>query len=226
MTSDPDKNDLPPTKSLVPGEKGASPKEPSDSASDAYPDLDVKGEIGHGGMGTVYLARETSATRDVALKVLAAERDRDDPRRRMRFLEEAHVTAQLQHPGIVPVYRIGEGAEGRPYYTMRPIEGRTLRAVLDDHRRDEPATRDRFGLRRRVQVFQSVCQAVRFAHDRGVIHRDLKPSNVVVGDYGEVLVIDWGLAKAVSSKTDEAAGGEVGKRPPDADVWKLYEHGS
>ncbi|HUW57284.1 MAG TPA: protein kinase, partial [Planctomycetota bacterium] len=216
-------DELSSTKPFVPQDESAAARASGKGVPDAYPDLDVKGEIGHGGMGTVFLAREKSASRDVALKVLAAGRDPDDQRGRTRFLEEAQVTAQLQHPGIVPVYRIGEGARGRPYYTMRPIEGRTLRAVLDDLRKDDPAARDRFGLRRLVQVFQFVCQAVRFAHDRGVIHRDLKPSNVVVGDYGEVLVIDWGLAKAVSSKTDGSADAEAAKQPSDADVWKLYE---
>ncbi len=215
--------ELPPTETFVPKGAGATAGGAGDGVSDAYPDLDVKGEIGHGGMGTVFLAREKSATRDVALKVLATERDGDDRRDRTRFVEEARVTAQLQHPGIVPVYHIGEGPQGRPYYTMRPIEGRTLRAVLDDLRGDEPAARDRFGLRRLVQVFQSVCQAVRFAHDRGVIHRDLKPSNVVVGDYGEVLVIDWGLAKPLSPKEDEAAGKDTGAHAPDRGVWELYE---
>ena len=218
-----DDDDLSSTKPFVPGDESAAAGTPGHGVPDAYPDLDVKGEIGHGGMGTVFLAREKSANRDVALKVLAADRDRRDRKDRTRFLEEAHVTAQLQHPGIVPVYRIGEGAQGRPYYTMRPIEGRTLRAILDDLRQDDPSARDRFGLRRLVQVFQSVCQAVRFAHDRGVIHRDLKPSNVVVGEYGEVLVIDWGLAKAVSPKGDEAPARETGDQAADRGVWELYE---
>jgi serine/threonine protein kinase/tetratricopeptide (TPR) repeat protein len=185
---------------------------------DAYPGFEVKGELGRGGMGTVYLARERGATRDVALKVLVPT-SRDDPWRRTHFLEEAHVTAQLQHPGIVPIYRIDEDRRSRPYYTMRPIEGRSLAGILDGLRRDDPAVRDRFPLRRLVQVFQSCCQTVRFAHDRGVIHRDLKPSNVVVGDYGEVLVIDWGLAKPVAPPGEGAP--ESGKA--EAGVWTLYD---
>jgi serine/threonine protein kinase/tetratricopeptide (TPR) repeat protein len=161
----------------------------------------LKGELGRGGFATVHLAREEGARRDVALKSAG---DRIPSAAELtRFLEEAYVTAQLQHPGVVPIYRIDRDADGRDYYTMRPIEGRTLESVLDELRAGEEETLKDFPLRRLVRVLHSVCQTVRFAHDRGVIHRDLKPSNIVVGEYGEVLVIDWGLAKVIGAPEAE-----------------------
>ena len=191
------------------------------SASD-YEGFWVKGEIGRGGFGVVYLAREEPARRDVALKAVGKPAT-GRKRGLARFLDEACITAQLQHPGIVPIYRIDKDREGREFYTMRPIEGRTLKAILDQLKAEDRETLDEFPLRRLVQVFHAVCQTIRFAHDRGVIHRDLKPSNIVVGDYGEVLVIDWGLAKVMKS----GAGGEEGTAEPaeaqGAGVWALYQ---
>lgn len=143
-----------------------------------------------GGLGRVHLARDEQLHRSVALKEIRPERA-DDPHARQRFLNEAEITGQLEHPGIVPVYALEHDADGRPVYAMRFIQGRTLGDAIDDyHRQPTP-----LGLRDLLQRFITVCQTVAFAHSKGVIHRDLKPANVLLGDYGETLVVDWGLAK-------------------------------
>ncbi len=151
-------------------------------------------EIGRGGMGVVYLAREEKWGREVALKVVPAGMA---PRQLRRFLEEATITGQLQHPVIVPVYRIGKTAKGRDYYTMKRVQGQTLSSILLGLRNDAGRTGERFGVRRRASILLSICEGVAYAHDRGIIHRDLKPSNIMIGDYGEVYVLDWGLAKVL-----------------------------
>ena len=126
-----------------------------------------------------------------------------------RFVEEAQVGGQLQHPGFVPVYEAGRLPDDRPYFTMKLVEGRTLAALLKE--RDTPA-RD---LPRFLKMFQQMCQTLAYAHSKGVIHRDLKPANVMVGAFGELQVMDWGLAKVVRGRgvrtvRSETAGGGVG----------------
>jgi serine/threonine protein kinase len=135
--------------------------------------FELLGEIARGGMGVVLRARDRDMGRDVAVKMLHEGR-RHDPASLERFVEEAQVSGQLQHPGIAPVYEIGI-AGGRPYFAMKLVKGRTLKALLED--RLGPAVE----LARFAGVFEDVCQAVAYAHARGVIYRDLKPSNVMVG---------------------------------------------
>jgi hypothetical protein len=150
-----------------------------------------------GGLGQVSLARDEELNREVALKEILA--NQDSPVSRQRFLAEARITGQLEHPGVVPVYALGRGADGRPYYAMRFVRGRTLsEAVGAYHRQPTP-----LALRELLRRFQDVCQAIAYAHSKGVLHRDLKPGNIMLGDYGETLVLDWGLAKRL-------AGGEAG----------------
>ena len=158
-----------------------------------------------GGLGRVWIARDPLLNREVALKELKPSPARH-PEAFQRFLQEAQVTGQLEHPNIVPVYEFGSAAAGsKPFYTMRFVRGQTLRHVAAEfHRRravgaDEPLER-----RRLLQAFVSICNAISFAHSRGVIHRDLKPENVILGSFGEVLVLDWGLAKA-TGQPDPAA---------------------
>src|SRR5262245_15426114 len=148
------------------------------------------GEIARGGVGVVWKGHDVDLGRDVAMKVLREEFN-DDPGVIQRFVEEAQIGGQLQHPGIVPVYEIGLRADGRPYFTMKLVRGRTLSALLAQ-RGDPSQERSRF-----LRIFESVCRTMAYAHARGVVHRDLKPANVMVGSFGEVLVLDWGLAKAV-----------------------------
>jgi tetratricopeptide (TPR) repeat protein len=156
-------------------------------------------EIGRGGMGCVLRGRDPELGRDLAVKVLRDEY-RDDLRVRRRFVEEAQLGGQLQHPAVVPVYELGRFPDSRPYFTMKLVKGRTLADLLRD--RPNPGHE----LPRFIGIFEQVCQAVAYAHSKGVIHRDLKPSNVMVGAFGEVQVMDWGLAKVlgVSAADPEA----------------------
>jgi serine/threonine protein kinase len=146
-------------------------------------------EVGGGGMGVVYRAREAAFDRDVAIKILQHRFPPNSPTAR-RFLDEARITGQLQHPAIPPVHRVGTLPDGRPFLVMKLIKGSTLADLLVT----EPDDRGRF-----VAVFAQVCQAVAYAHARRVIHRDLKPANVMVGAFAEVQVMDWGLAKVLAS---------------------------
>ncbi len=149
------------------------------------------GEIARGGMGVVLRGRDRDLRREVAVKVLHSElAKRSDSVR--RFVEEAQICGQLQHPGVVPVYELGLLADERPFFTMKLIRGRTFAELLLE--RDE-TTSER---RRMLEIFMSVCQTMAYVHSRGVIHRDLKPANVMVGAFGEVQVVDWGLAKVLA----------------------------
>jgi serine/threonine-protein kinase len=148
------------------------------------------GEIARGGMGVVLKGRDPDLGRDLAVKVLKAELA-GRPAAERRFVEEAQVGGQLQHPGVVPVYELGRFADGRPYFTMKLVRGQTLAALLAE-RPTPDADRGRF-----LKVFEQVAQAVAFAHSKGVVHRDLKPANIMVGSFGEVQLMDWGLAKVL-----------------------------
>ncbi len=153
-----------------------------------------------GGLGAVFVAVDEELHREVALKQIL-DNHADEPNSRARFLAEAEITGGLEHPGIVPVYSLGADAGGRPFYAMRFIQGDTLKEAADRFHSDgslgpDPGRR-LLGLRKLLRQFVDVCNTIDYAHSRGVIHRDLKPANVIVGKYGETLVIDWGLAKAV-----------------------------
>jgi tetratricopeptide (TPR) repeat protein len=155
-------------------------------------------EIAHGGMGVIWRATDMTLGREVAVKVLL-DKFAPDSSTAHRFAAEAHITAQLQHPAIPPVHDYGMLPDGRPFLAMKLIKGRTLEVLL--RQRADPATeRGRF-----VAVFEQVCQAVAYAHAHQVIHRDLKPGNVMVGSFGEVQVMDWGLAKVLTEKAVPAA---------------------
>ncbi len=147
-------------------------------------------EIARGGMGIVHRVHDTVLGRDLALKVLR-ERHRDRPEMIDRFVEEARIAGQLQHPGIVPIHELGSLADDRPFFTMKLVKGRTLAEILAE--RNDPAT----ARPHLLAIFLQIAQTMAYAHDRSVIHRDLKPSNVMVGKYGEVQVMDWGLAKVL-----------------------------
>jgi serine/threonine-protein kinase len=154
-----------------------------------------------GGIGQVWVARDADLGREVALKELRPERA-DGAAVEARFLEEARITGQLEHPGIVPVYQLVQPGEGKqPYYTMRLVRGHTLAgAIRSYHQRRQAGEAGSLELRELLGEFVAVCNAVAYAHSRGVIHRDLKPQNVVLGDFGEVMVLDWGLAKVLGQK--------------------------
>jgi len=166
-----------------------------------YPDLtgtryDIRRKLAVGGMGSVYLAHDRALDRNVALKVLTIPDSTGE--RAARMMREAHVVARLEHPGIVPIHDVGRLGDGRVFYTMKYVEG----ATLEQHRKPETP------LPELLRLLQRVCEAIEFAHAQGVIHRDLKPANIMVGPFGEVLVMDWGIA-LVRQAPDGSSGPEI-----------------
>ena len=154
---------------------------------------EMLGEIARGGMGIIIRTRDHDLGRDVAMKVLRPEHA-DNVAMVRRFVEEAQIAGQLQHPGILQVYELGLQPDKRPYFTMKLIKGRTLAEHLEDRRTPDE---DR---RRYLGIFERVCQTMAYTHARGVMHRDLKPANVMVGNFGEVQIVDWGLAKLIRTE--------------------------
>ncbi len=178
----------------------------ADDSDTAVPGYEVRDEIARGGMGVVLAAYHIALAREVAIKTLRPDRPAD-ARTVGRFVTESHVTAKLQHPGVPPVFEVGQLADGRPYLVMKLVRGRTLEALLKDR---PPGGAD---LPRFLDIFERICQAVGYAHSQGVIHRDLKPSNVMVGEFGEVQVMDWGIAKSgVRGQETEDRVQETGDR--------------
>ena len=152
------------------------------------------GEIARGGMGAVHKVLERSLNRHVAMKVLPRDKAAD-ARARNRFIAEAQITGQLEHPNVVPVYELGVDDAGTTYFTMKLVDGVTLSAFLAEH----DAAQDDDALFAALDVFAKVCDALSFAHSRGVIHRDIKPSNIMTGEFGQVYLMDWGIALVAES---------------------------
>jgi serine/threonine protein kinase len=167
------------------------------------------GAIGEGGAGHVFLGVDRDLRRSVAIKVLH-EKHRSNTLLLRAFIEEAIITGGLEHPNIVPVYHLGFSDELGPFYVMKRLDGITLGTALQGLRRNDPEMEARFDLDRLLQVFIEVCQGVIYAHDRQVIHCDLKPNNILIGHYGEVLLVDWGLAFVM---------GDVGALQARAQFW-------
>src|SRR5207253_755151 len=172
-----------------------------------------------GGLGKVSVARDEELHREVALKEIK-DHHADNPDSRARFLLEAEVTGGLEHPGIVPVYGLGSYADGRPFYAMRFIKGDSLKEAIERFHRAEKSGSDpgerALELRKLLGRFLDVCNAIAYAHSRAVLHRDLKPGNIMLGQYGETLVVDWGLAKPLDRLEPVADSGEVMLRPASA----------
>jgi len=191
---------------------------PPDMASEALHEEPAgryheRGEQGRGGMGRVLLVDDRDLGREIVMKVLLedpstrskrkAKSDQQSASKQSRFLQEAQITGQLEHPSIVPVYELGQRKDSTPYYTMKFVRGDTLSQAL----RKCSTMQDRVAL---LPHYVDLCQAIAYAHSRGVIHRDLKPSNVMVGEYGETVVIDWGLAKVKGRRDVQATQLEDG----------------
>jgi serine/threonine-protein kinase len=172
----------------------ADPEAELDSDDSFTTRYDPRAKLGEGGMGEVRLCADRRIGREVALKVIQRARA-SRPEVRRRFLREARVQGQLEHPAIVPVYDLGRDPQGGVYFTMKRVRGRTLEEVIDAIRAGDYETMAHHPRHKLLNAFANVCLAVHFAHSRGVLHRDLKPGNVMLGDFGEVYVLDWGLAK-------------------------------
>ncbi|MCB9539408.1 MAG: SUMF1/EgtB/PvdO family nonheme iron enzyme [Myxococcales bacterium] len=164
-------------------------------------------EIARGGMGRIVEATDGNIDRTVAMKLLIRGVE-EQLGMQLRFTEEAQITGQLQHPNIVPVYDLGVHDDGQLFFTMKLVRGRTLRDVLRDLRRKVPAAQHTYTRSRLLNIFQQVCMGIAYAHSRRVVHRDLKPSNIMLGDFGEVLVMDWGLAK-ILPRADQSTEDKV-----------------
>ncbi|HEY5927169.1 MAG TPA: protein kinase [Kofleriaceae bacterium] len=170
-------------------------REPRVHVDSGQPEWDAEryervGQLGKGGMGDIQLCKDTRIARDVAMKLLRRQY-RDQPGFRERFLFEARLQGQLEHPSIVPVHDLGVTRDGELYFTMKRIRGLTLANAIENTNKQVGA----YSRRRLLTAFSSVCLAVDFAHTRGVVHRDLKPHNIMLGDFGEVYILDWGIAK-------------------------------
>jgi tRNA A-37 threonylcarbamoyl transferase component Bud32 len=187
-----------------------------------------------GGLGEVHVAHDQELDRDVALKRIREDRAGDAESRR-RFLQEAEITGKLEHPGIVPVYGLVRGVDGEPCYAMRFVQGDTLKDAIERFHKAYQPGRDpgerSLALRQLLGRFVAVCNTVAYAHSRGIIHRDLKPANIMLGKYGETLVVDWGLAKYVgeegkASSADQEGAGEGSPPPSPSDSASLLQWAS
>jgi serine/threonine-protein kinase len=164
---------------------------------------EVEGRIGRGGMGDVLLVADRDLRRQIAMKVLRPEIT-DSAEHRLKFVAEAQATSQLEHPGIPPVHDIGVTSTGSIYFTMKLVRGRTLAEILKDLLIGARSVKREWTLHKLVTVLERVGEALHFAHEKGVIHRDLKPANIMLGEYGEVNVMDWGIARIVGEPGDDA----------------------
>jgi serine/threonine-protein kinase len=161
--------------------------------------------LGQGAMGQVELARDNDIRRTVAVKrVLGADLS---PAALLRFADEVRVVGQLEHPGIVPIYDVGRDEDGQVYLVMKHLHGETMEDIIAKLRADEPGYRERYSIDYRVHIFLGILDAIRYAHARGILHRDLKPANVQIGPFGEVTVMDWGIAKPFR-RSDGSASAE------------------
>lgn len=171
-------------------------------------------KLGQGGMGGVYCVEDTELERRVALKVISGPDP--DGIGTVRLLQEARIIARLEHPGIVPVHDAGVLPDGRPYYTMKLVQGKRL----DEHVESVASLSDR------LRLFLRICDPVAFAHAYGVLHRDLKPANIMIGPFGEVLVMDWGLSKIFGPSPDKDAPIDQADAGPSTENRSLTAHGS
>ncbi len=178
---------------------------------EAQPHYEVLEKISEGGMGLVYKVRETSLKREVALKICRTELKPEDrnPQEVREFTNEAFMTAHLDHPGVVPIYALAKDAEGRPFFAMKKVEGLRWKDLLHPEGLREPGQREvvqkraeQMSLRDHFNVLLKVCDAVAYAHSKGILHRDLKPENIMLGDFGEVYVMDWGLAMYFDERSE------------------------
>jgi serine/threonine-protein kinase len=166
------------------------------------------GELGQGGLGVVVAAEDLDIGRKVAIKKIRP--DRRTEHAFLRFVQEVRTVGRLDHPNIVPIHDVGRDDDGSYWFVMKYVDGETLESVIERLRAGDPAAHRRFTFERRAELFLQILHAVRFAHDRGVVHRDLKPANVMVGQHGEVQLLDWGVARQVGQAEVPAEPGAGG----------------
>lgn len=190
----------------VAGVKTFTAAPPEMSAMGANPDSPVPFVIGsriaQGGMGTILEADDCKFGRKIAVKVMRLDRGASEEQKQ-RFIQEAAVLGRLEHPNIVPVHDLGRDSGGELYYSMKLVKGVTLQDILDDLREEKPEALAHYTLNRLLMIFRKICDALAFAHAQKIIHRDLKPANIMVGEFGEVLVMDWGISKLLDQETRE-----------------------
>ncbi len=162
---------------------------------------DVGRVIAEGGMGEVRLAEDKYIGREVALKMMLPEAQQD-PSLRLRFEREARIQGQLEHPSVVPVYDLGTGRDGSVCFSMKRVRGLTLEQIIEQLRQGDPAVAETYSTHRLLLAFSTACLAIEYAHQHNVVHRDLKPSNIILGQFGEVYVLDWGVAKVLGPTAD------------------------
>lgn len=167
----------------------------------------VEGMIARGGMATVFEAKDKNCRRKVALKVIQEDQE-CNPEVLHRFIEEAQIAAQLDHPNILPIYDLNLDKQNNPYYAMKMVKGYTLEEIICQLRTGRKETIQNYPLSRLLQIFIKICEAVNFASSKGVIHRDLKPENIMIGEFGEVLIMDWGIAKIMDDEAHTDGGGK------------------
>lgn len=170
-------------------------------------------QVGSGGMGEVVKCSDKTIGRTVAMKLMRKE-NADNEIQRLRFLEEAQITGQLEHPNIVPIHELGQDEEGNLYFTMKMVKGRSLEELIWENKTGQRHV----SLAQLLNIFLKICDAIAFAHAKGVLHRDLKPANIMVGDFGEVLVMDWGLAKITPSANGEGPAGVRTETPQEVNL--------
>jgi serine/threonine protein kinase len=170
--------------------------------------------LSEGGTAKLFLTEDLNLHRNVAYKALHKDLQ-DSDIETQRFVREARVTANIQHPGTVPVYELGRDRDGQLFFTMKRVLGLDLRQILLDLKHEVPDTMERFPLPRLLDVLIQVSQTIAYAHDIGVVHRDLKPANIIIGKFGEVYVLDWGLAKVMGGKS---LAKELGSNPQPGDL--------
>lgn len=184
----------------------ALPSSPKNSSSNAAKELSLQPEgkykikkvVATGGMKAIQKTTDRDTGRDVARAIILPQLEVENVNIN-RFIQEARITANLEHPNIVPVHDIGVNSDGKPYFVMKLLSGETLASIISKLEDDDPGYVKKYNLHHRLEIFMKVCNAIAFAHSRGIIHLDLKPENIQIGEFGEVLVLDWGLAKTIGS---------------------------
>ncbi len=165
---------------------------------------EIREKIGEGGMGNVFVAWDTELQREVTIKTLNVRGKKLD-RFKERFLNEARITGRLEHSGVVPIHLLDYDAKGVPYYVMRLLEGRTMTQLIEQYHHSKISSFSPETLRELLRHFIDACQTIAYAHDHFIVHRDIKPANIMLGGYGETIVLDWGLSKLLTDKTGDKA---------------------